>query len=138
MEFPYFYTPRDGSLARRRCDCRLLGSLARQDDLALEVALPISPPIQARAGQGLPRSSGRWGRAQVEVRFSRFLWIEELVDLVEATLAERMKDPEQASVEELGRQLARSLAECGAVSSYTVRMENLAADCTLFAVFEGP
>ena len=66
MAFPYFV---DGAA---RYDCRLVGSLGEDLDLLVEVAVPVRSGAQP------------WGLATVAVRMLRLLWIEDLIDMVEA------------------------------------------------------
>lgn len=111
--------------------CRMHGSLQEDDDLVLEIDVPITPPRQQTVTGGLPRSMGRWGQAQVAVRFHRFIWIEELISLVENAMPDSAAPP--ASVESLCRRIGSVLAEHSAISWFQVVVENLAHGYSTFA-----
>ncbi len=133
IEFPYFLQQEDegDDIGTDRYMCRMHGSLQEADDLVLEIDVPITPARRQAAAGGLPRSMGRWGRAQVAVRFHRFMWIEELISLVETALADSPGPPE--SVESVCRLIGTSLAEHPAISWYQVVVENLAHGYSTFS-----
>jgi len=62
------------------------GSFADEYDLALEVTVPISPPLPGQSNEALPRSLGHWGCARVCIRFRHFIWIEDLIQMVEEVI----------------------------------------------------
>jgi GTP cyclohydrolase I len=62
------------------------GSFGDEYDLALEVKVPISPPLPGQSNGGLPRSLGHWGVAKVAIRFRHFIWIEDLIQMIEETI----------------------------------------------------
>jgi GTP cyclohydrolase I len=107
-----------------RYECRMHGSLQERDDLVLEVDVPIT----------LPQSMGRWGYAQVSVRFNEFLWIEDLISLVQRGI--RAGAGLSASVESLCGQLGDVLQATPAISWFRVEVENLADGCSTFATVE--
>ncbi len=136
--FPYFLeqTPAVGSIGTERYECRMHGSLQDDDDLVLEVDVPITLPASGSCGDGLPKSMGRWGYARVAVRFNEFIWIEDLISLVQGGIS---GDPDpSASVESLCRQLGEALADTGAIGWFRVVVENLADGYSTFASVEGP
>ncbi|HHD63759.1 MAG TPA: hypothetical protein ENK96_05210, partial [Desulfobulbaceae bacterium] len=111
IEFPYFLHQKysDNDIGIDRYMCRMHGSLQTKDDLVLEIDVPITLPRRQAASGGLPRSMGHWGQARVAVRFYRFIWIEELISLVEDSLAQSIGMPE--SVESVCRRIGHVLAE---------------------------
>ena len=74
---------------------------------------------------------GRGGQALVAVRFHRFIWIEELISLVENALVESTGPPE--SVESVSHLIGTVLAEHSAISWYKVVVENLAHGYSTFS-----
>lgn len=133
IEFPYFLQQdvTDGDIGAERYMCRMHGSLQEDDDLVMEIDVPITTPrLQATTG-GMPRSMGQWGQAAVSVRFNRFIWIEELISLVENTLVDPAGPPE--SVESVCRRVGTALAEHPAISWFQVVVENLAHGYSTFA-----
>ncbi len=133
IEFPYFLQQEHegGDIGTDRYMCRMHGSLQQTDDLVLEIDVPITPARRQTAAGGLPRSLGRWGQARVAVRFHRFIWIEELISLVENSLAESSGPPE--SVESVCHLIGTALAEHTAISWYQVVVENLAHGYSTFS-----
>ncbi len=137
IEFPYFLQRDDApdSIGTERYDCRMHGTLKDCDDLVLEVTVPVasSPYVHAQQG-GLPRSMGRWGSARVAVRFNHFIWIEELISLIQKGIVLGHGAPE--SVEQVTRNLGRTIADHPAISWYSIVVENLADGYSTFAALE--
>ncbi|MEW6220457.1 MAG: GTP cyclohydrolase, FolE2/MptA family [Thermodesulfobacteriota bacterium] len=147
IAFPYFLRRPDGrgSEAIREYQCRMHGSAGERDDLSLTVEVPIAAPTPSGGGRGLPRSLGRWGQALVSLRFRHFIWLEEVIDLVEAVTSHGLTWPaasgdreEGLTVEGLARALASRLALHPDIGSGTVEVENLAAGYSTFAVVHWP
>lgn len=136
--FPYFleHTAAADSPGTERYECRMHGSLQEKDDLVMEVDVPVTLPESGCAADGLPRSKGRWGYARVAVRFNKFIWIEDLISLVQQGID--LESGHSDSVESLCRQLGKALAETPAISWFRVEVENLAHGYSTFATVEGP
>lgn len=137
IEFPYFLQ-RDAtgnSLATQRYECRMHGSLQEVDDLVMEISVPIMLAPYAHGGGGLPRSMGRWGTVKVAVRFSQFIWIEDLITLVEKGVGQGVEPPD--SVESVTRNLGQVFAGHSAISWYSIIVENLTEGYATFASLEG-
>lgn len=137
IEFPYFLqrTATGSSLATQRYECRMHGSLQEADDLVMEISVPIMLASSVQTGGGLPRSMGRWGTARVAVRFSQFIWIEDLISLVERGVGQDGEPPD--SVESVTRNLGQLFADHSAISWYNIIVENLAEGYATFASLEG-
>lgn len=141
MSFAYFLSNRQGApetLKSRKYECCMHGSLEVDDDLEFRIVVPVSLPLAKKTGQGLPRSLGHWGRAVVAVKFRNFIWIEDLIALVETVIDdERCVAPIQGensmSVESLTRRIAGSLHEEEAIKEFSVKVENLAEGYSTFA-----
>jgi len=133
IEFPYFLQKEitDGDIGVARYMCRMHGSLQNDYDLVMEIDVPITSPRSQVTTGGLPRSMGHWGQAVVSVRFHRFIWIEELISLVENTMADSAGPPE--SVESVCRRVGTALADHSAISWFQVVVENLAHGYSTFA-----
>jgi GTP cyclohydrolase I len=89
IEFPYFLEKNRGDanvVGIGEYACRMHGSFADEYDLALEVTVPISPPLPGQSNEALPRSLGHWGYARVCIRFRHFIWIEDLIQMVEEVI----------------------------------------------------
>ena len=136
IEFPYFLL-RDStpdSVGTERYQCRMHGSLQESDDLVLEVTVPVFAPSQAGNQGGLPRSSGRWGTVRVAVRFNHFIWIEDLISLVEKGIGAGAGPA--GSVESITRNLGRIFTGHPAISWFSIVVENLADGYSTFATLE--
>ncbi|MEA2083845.1 MAG: hypothetical protein U9O82_06295 [Thermodesulfobacteriota bacterium] len=123
------------------------GSIAVEDDLTLEIQVPISPPVPAQIREGLPRSLGHWGVAEIRLRFKHFVWIEELIEMVENVTSHNLCWPEEPpdpsqnnhlSVEKLAKAIGNKLADSRDISWFAVTVENLSEGFSTFASLEGP
>ncbi|WP_339133369.1 MAG: GTP cyclohydrolase, FolE2/MptA family [Candidatus Electrothrix sp. GW3-4] len=123
VRFPYFLerTAQGGGV--ERYECRMHGSLQEGDDLVMELNVPIT----------LPDSLGRWGYAQVSVRFNEFIWLEDLISKVQQAIR---VGSSAASVESLCGQLGETLQTTAEISWFRVEVENLADGCSTFATVE--
>ncbi len=135
--FPYFLEqpPAAGSTGTERYECRMHGSLQQKDDLIMEVDVPITVPGSQKSGDGMPRSMGHWGFARVAVRFNSFIWIEELISLVQQGIT--VESDFSYSVESLCKQIGTALADNPAIGWFRVEVENLASGHSTFASVEG-
>jgi len=136
ITFPYFFIPRaaKNSIHPKRYACRMLGSLNAELDLLIEVTVPIelSPCIKGDAGTG---RTGFWGKATVSVRLNHFLWLEDLVELIEQSLQQHIID--QDNVEKICTRIGHVLAGNQALSWYKAVVENVSCDYTTSAMVEG-
>lgn len=149
ITFPYFLKRKEAhghavEIAEYRC--RMHGSLGQKDDLLLEIQVPISSPLSFPAVAGLPVSLGRWGVAHVAIRFRHFLWIEDLIQMVEEVIRhawahakthDKIQDA-GFSVEKLTKTLAQRLSLCEDIVWFLVGVENLSADYSTYAAIEWP
>ncbi|MDZ7642533.1 MAG: GTP cyclohydrolase, FolE2/MptA family [Desulfurivibrio sp.] len=158
IEFPYFMRgeddPPDTPQGERlqgigigEYRCRMHGSLAAQDKLFLTINTPIAPPRATPGCSGLPRSLGHWGNAEISLRCLRFIWIEEIIELVARVTRHHLRGPDggenpeadcDLSVENMARALGAELKRHPEVHDFTVRVENLAAGYSTFAVLNEP
>lgn len=146
LEFPYFLqkNKNGGSGNLGNYNCSMHGSLEEQDDLLLSVDVPISLPISEKGQQSLPGSMGRWGVAEVQVRFKRFFWIEDIINLIEDAIEEELDslNSEQGdgngvlSVEALAGTVGDSLGLEKAIKWFSVTVHNYGDECSTFATME--
>ena len=143
LEFPYFLSAKeqDGALAVRQYTFAMIGSLADTSDLQFKVSLPIILPPLERPSASLPRLAGHWGKAEVTVRFTAFMWIEDLILHIEQSIAAEMArvlpgDAKDLSVEALVTRIGECLENLTEVRSYSLCVENLGADYATFATLE--
>jgi GTP cyclohydrolase I len=144
MVFAYFLPRRQHPEMFNACryQCRMHGSLDQSDDLEFQFTVPVLLPVKEMAVSGLPRSRGHWGHAVVAVRFRRFIWIEDIITLVERAIEQVIgQEREQSSqdlqgslsVESLTRQIGAHLAELAALKWFSVTVENLFEGYSTFA-----
>ncbi|MDD2463816.1 MAG: GTP cyclohydrolase, FolE2/MptA family [Desulfobulbus sp.] len=132
MDFPYFFQGKTlpEPLSLCRYDCRLHGSLATRFDLQVEVDVPLSrEQIGSLSDSGL---AGLWGMVTVAVRMKSFLWIEDLIALVEGAVQSRHWEKE--TVESLCLQINDVLMASQAFQWYKVVVKNSANGYSAFAV----
>ena len=123
------------SPATQRYECRMHGSLQEVDDLVLEISVPLMLAPFDQVGGGMPRSMGRWGTAKVAVRLNQFIWIEDLIDLVEKGVGQGSSSPD--SVENVTMELGEVFVGHPAISWYSIVVENLTGGYATFASLEG-
>jgi GTP cyclohydrolase I len=141
MCFAYFLTGNDEnpeSLNSRMYECCMHGSLENEGDLEFQVVIPVSLPLTDNSGKGLPRSLGQWGRTVTAVTFRNFIWIEDIITLIEGAIdKEQASAPIQGensmSVESLTRKIATSLEDEDAIKSFSLTVENLSEGYSTFA-----
>ncbi len=117
------------------------GSLAEDDDLTLEIRVPIAPPMPEQTGIGLPQSLGHWGFADVCLCFRNFIWIEDLIKMVEEVTSHNLKwslkTPKPAdyylSVEKIAKALGKKLNSHPDIKWFNLRVENLSEGFSTFA-----
>jgi GTP cyclohydrolase IB len=137
IEFPYFLKTgqSDRTFWMERYDCRLHGSLAQVFDLVVEVDVPVRLPIQTGL-QTAVVASGIWGGITAAVRMKRFLWIEDLIALIEQGAAPQTAQPE--SVESMCRRISLVLQATDSFHWYKVVVKNIASGYSTFASIEWP
>ena len=143
IEFPYFlYKARNGEgghLAHYRC--QMHGSLEASDELTLSVEVPISLPLADKTPRRLPGSLGRWGKAEVSLRFRQFYWIEDIILLIEEAVEEELsslssRERKVLSVESLTRRVGSLLEKIAAIKWFFVCIHNFGDECSTFAAME--
>lgn len=150
IEFPFFLkrkSPAANTAHLAEYLCKMHGSLDHTDDLTLQIAVPISPPapVQTQSG-GLPESLGHWGVANISVRFRHFIWMEELIEMVEDVTTHDLrwstataKPPGQSlTVEKFAKDLAGKLTGHPNIIWCSITVENLSQGFSTFATIEWP
>jgi GTP cyclohydrolase IB len=135
ISFPYFLNSGldQRPMGTEQYHCRLHGSLKDQLDLLLELDVPVL--LSPVAPVGDPTQPGVWGTIRALIRMERFLWLEDLIGLIEGTL-KRLGHGE-VTVERLCRRLSGTLADSPGISWYRVVVENQANGYATFASSEG-
>lgn len=149
VEFPYFLKKTHHSSAAvdiGEYRCKMHGSLDDTDDLTLEIRVPISPPLPAQIINGMPRSLGHWGIADICLRFQHFIWMEDVIQMVEeVTSQSRCWSAETApagdsylTVETITKAIGNTFTEHPDIKWFSVKVENLSEGYTTFASLEWP
>jgi hypothetical protein len=85
---------------------------------------------------------GLWGKVLVSVRFNRFMWLEDLIDVVESiTRSESFFSTDGDStklVESLLAKLDQSFSRLDELTWYEITVENESHGYSLFARTSGP
>ncbi len=143
MSFAYFLTEKENreTLKTSRYECQMHGSLEEKDELKFQVVVPVSLPLAEISEQGLPRSLGDWGRAVVSVTLRNFIWIEDLIGIVQQAIDAEQQNvfaqgESSLSVESLIRKIAASLQAEEAIKWFSIKVENLAQGYSTFATVE--
>ena len=148
IEFPYFLKKKriinKPELTEYRC--AMHGTLDGSDDLSLKVDVPISPPAPVQTDSGLPESLGLWGLARTDLSFRHFIWIEDIIDMVEDVTSHDLQWPAERaakrdrdlSVENMANSLARKMATHPDIREFKVTVENFAKGFTTYASIQGP
>jgi GTP cyclohydrolase I len=148
IEFPYFLKKKGGqeTVGINEYVCRMHGSLDEEGDLTLDIRVPIHPPLPLQSGNSLPSSLGHWGVAEISLRFRHFIWIEDLIKMVEEVTTHNLNwsDPPcpelhlHLSVESLAKAIATKLSGHEDIRWFKVTIKNLAAGLNTFATLEWP
>lgn len=141
MEFPYFLHGGYANGIASEYRCTMTGTYDSTDDLTLEIRVPISPPGIKSSATGLPHSLGHWGNAIICVRFAHFIWLEDLIDIVDRVLSHNVtyqagrppSEKQILSAEQIASDLGKALDDNEAIRWFQVTVENLAEGLTTFA-----
>ncbi|MFT5698198.1 MAG: GTP cyclohydrolase I [Desulforhopalus sp.] len=142
LEFPYFLKcEKNGRNYIAHYQCAMHGSLLDEEEFTLTIDVPISLPILEKKQQRLPGSMGRWGTVKVSVRFNQFLWIEDLLLLIEKAVERELNDGPQESVntlsvESLSKTVASGLEDVQEIEWFSVSAHNYGDDFSTFAAIE--
>ena len=147
IEFPYFLKtgqqPASG-VRIREYTCKMHGSLNAGENLTLDIRIPIAPPLVDQADNVMPRSLGHWGWADISLQFAHFIWIEEIITLVEEVTRQHLHTDNMPtennkpflSVEQLTAALGKKLSEVTDISWFSVRVENFSEGYSTFALMD--
>jgi GTP cyclohydrolase I len=148
IEFPYFLKKKRGPGRTEMGEylCRMHGSLQKENDLILEIEVPIAPPAPVQPGSGLPVSLGLWGIATTRLRFQHFIWIEDIISMVEEVTSHDLQWSPAASkpqdnflsVEGIAKAIGNTIASHSDISWFSVNVENFAKGFSTFASLEWP
>jgi GTP cyclohydrolase I len=140
MAFPFFLHrgDHDNVLKVSKYECAMHCSLETEDDLKLDIVVPIAQPYDNSNGAAQAAPGGLWGTVLVNVRFHRFMWLEDLIEVVESTIrAERnhATSPalERKPLETLLYKLEERFNDLTELQWYSITVENISQGYSLFA-----
>ena len=143
ISFPYFLRKEDKTESLKSCryDCQMHGVLEEISELEFRLVVPIFLPLKKQKLEGMPRSLGHWGNSTIAVKFKKFIWIEDLIVLVENAIVEVQKidslDVQDIhSVESLTEKISEKLSTQKELKWYSVTVENLGEGYSAFATLE--
>lgn len=137
MIFPFFLDRRDSrdALQVRKYDCAMHCFLERENDLRLDISVPVAHPITG-GGDASP-VVGLWGKVLVSVRFNRFMWLEDLIDIVESITRSRTCFQDNGDnakpVESMLAKLEQRFIELDELAWFEITVENESQGYCLFA-----
>lgn len=141
IEFPYFLKKiTEDRVATVEYQCAMHGSLEDKDDLVLTVRVPIYPPSPTQTRHGLPKSLGHWGLASVSVRLLHFIWIEDLIEMIEGVTNHNLcwadcnsaAAGERLELEGITKTLGNRLKENPAIRWFELCVKNYSEGCNTF------
>ncbi|MBW2472040.1 MAG: GTP cyclohydrolase I FolE2 [Deltaproteobacteria bacterium] len=158
IEFPYFVKQKmshANAIGTGEYKCKMHGILDENYELVLQISVPIAPRLRQQNGEGLPRFPGHWGNAVISIRYHNFIWIEDVIQMVEEVIGQNriideafdyeirptnhhLTDNSMLSVEKISKALGRKLAENKDILSFSIRVENLSEGYKTFAILDGP
>jgi GTP cyclohydrolase I len=140
ISFPYFLRKEQKTESLKSCryECQMHGSLRKSSTLEFRLVVPIFLPLKKRKLKGMPRSLGHWGNSTISIQFKRFLWIEDIITLVEKAIfgaqhQENMGVDDVYSVESLTEQISEKLAAQTEIKWYSVTVINFGEGYSTFA-----
>ena len=148
IEFPYFLKKEagQGKIDTSEYICRMHGSLGQKAELTMEIQVPIYPPLPSQTDNSMPRSMGRWGVADISLRFKNFIWVEDLIKTVEEVTSHNLNwsdypceaTESYLSVEKITKAIGENLRRLSDIKWFTVTVKNLAESHSTFASLEWP
>jgi GTP cyclohydrolase I len=154
IEFPYFVkqaADHANAIGISEYKCKMHGKLDENYNLVLQINVPIAPPQHIQNGEGLPRSPGHWGNAVISIQCLNFIWIEDVILMVEEVIGQSHKEQEGSghpfsgdhrraemmlSVEDLAKALGRKFSSHSDILSFSITVENLSQGYKTFAILD--
>jgi len=158
IEFPYFVkqnTSHANAIGIGEYQCKMHGVLDENYELVLQISVPIAPPSRMQNGEGLPRSPGHWGNAIISIKYRNFIWIEDIIQMVEEVIGQsrfieerrnseyfpstdHLSEESILSVEKIAKSLGRKFSANNDILRFSVTVENLSEGYKTFAILDGP
>jgi GTP cyclohydrolase I len=122
----------------RKYNCAMHCFLEEEDDLRLDIEVPVAHPFNTKEGTKTSIAVGLWGKVSVSVRFNKFMWLEDLIVIVETVISKESSEGQQTTVaekpmESLLENLANRFDELTELKWYSISVENISQGYSLFA-----
>ncbi len=158
IEFPYFVKQKmshANAMGIGEYQCKMLGVLHENYNVVLQISVRIASPLRLQNGRGLPRSPGHWGNASISIEYRNFIWIEDVIQMVEEVIGqsrfiEERQNSENLSitdhiakesilsVEKIAKALGRKFSANNDILRFSVTVENLSEGYKTLAILDGP
>lgn len=159
IEFPYFVKQKplhSNAIGIGEYQCKMHGVLDENYQLVLEINVPIVPPSHAQNVEGLPQFPGHWGNALISIQYRNFIWIEDVIQMVEDVIGQsRLNDVQRdepagfpptdhlsgeslLSVEKIAKAVGRKFSANSDIRRFSISVENLSEGYKTFAIVDGP
>ncbi|MEE4164462.1 MAG: GTP cyclohydrolase, FolE2/MptA family [Desulfocapsaceae bacterium] len=139
IAFPFFLhgSGKTDDFQVKKYDCAMHCLLEEEEDLRLEIAVPVAHPFND-APDGHTLSVGLWGNVLIRVRFRKFMWLEDLIGVVEKTIGRESPEGTDSNaaerpMESLLENLANRFAQLTELKWYSITVENISQGYSLFA-----
>lgn len=158
IEFPYFVKQKmshPNAIGIGEYLCKMYGILDKGYELVLQISVPITSRLRQQNGEGLPRFPGQWGNAIISIQYRNFIWIEDVIQMVEEVIGQnrlidessgtiappvsnQSSDNSLLSVEKIAKALGLKFSANNDIRSFSVTVENLSEGYKTFAILDGP
>ena len=137
MAFPFFMYGGNNvqTLQVKQYECAMHCSLDDEDDLRLDIVMPISYPFCEEGGEETGGPYGFVGKVLVSVRFIKFMWLEDIIDIVESVVKEQLPvggAVAEKPMESLLEKLEVKFSGLTELKWYSITVENSANGYDLF------
>lgn len=158
IEFPYFVKQKpshSNAIGINEYNCKMHGVLDADYELVLQINVPIASPLCFQDSEGLPRFPGHWGNVAISIRLRNFIWIEDIINMVEDVIGQdglndehrdresfpptdHLSGESMLSVEKIAKAVGRKFSVNSDILRYSITVENLSGGYKTFAILDGP
>lgn len=140
IAFPFFLHDTAGrdDFQVRKYDCAMHCLLEDEDDVRLDIVVPVAHPFSDNLSSGRTDAFGLWGNVSVSVRFNKFMWLEDLIGIVETTISKESSEGHKTNVaekpmESMLESLVQRFEKLPELKWYSITVENISQGYSLFA-----
>ena len=140
IAFPFFLHNHGGNedFQVKKYDCAMHCLLEEDDDLRLDIVVPVAHPFIEESESSTASAVGLWGNVRVSARFKKFMWLEDLITIVEKIITRESSEGHnthaaEKPMESLLESLADRFERLTELSWYSITVENISQGYSLFA-----